>query len=333
MSIERTSNSRWKVRYRTGGRGSPRLSKTFDRKADAELFESEMKRRKAFGELATLGARRQTLDELARDWWELYAEPNLAEHTLAKYRRLLANHVLPRLGGIKVGEITPEVLARFRADLEREGVGRDSVRVSLVVIQSIYRRAVEWGRLTANPAKAVRKPSGRRERAVRPMSPAAVEAIRAELGAGDATLVSLLAYAGLRCPEEALALEWRHVGERTILVEQRNLDGRIVPGQKVRGAGPRTVDLAAPLKQDLAAWRLRCGRPADGELVFPRFDGGLWRRHDWNNWRAACGHRRSSERASTTHRRTTCDTHSRRCKFAPGCRCQSLPSSSATRRR
>ena len=72
-----------------------------------------MKRRKAFGELATLGARRQTLGELARDWWELYAEPNLAEHTLAKYRRLLANHVLPRLGGIKVGEITPEVLARF----------------------------------------------------------------------------------------------------------------------------------------------------------------------------------------------------------------------------
>jgi site-specific recombinase XerC len=51
-------------------------------------------------------------------------------------------------------------------DHKREGVGRDSVRVSLVLIQSIYRRAVEWGRLTANPAKAVRKPSGRRERTI-----------------------------------------------------------------------------------------------------------------------------------------------------------------------
>jgi integrase len=153
------------------------------------------------------------------------------------------------------------------------------------VVQSIYRRAVEWGRLTSNPAKAVRKPSGRRERAIRPLSPVAVEAVRGELPDGDATLVSLLAYAGLRCPEEALALEWEHVGERTILVEQRNIDGKIVPGQKVRGAGPRTVDLAPPLKQDLAAWRLRCGRPDDGALVFPRHDGKPWRRHDWNNWR------------------------------------------------
>lgn len=86
----------------------------------------------------------------------------------------------------------------------------------------------------------------------------------------DATLVSVIAYAGLRCPEEALALEWRHVGGRTLLVEQRNIDGEIVAGQKVRGASPRSVELAAPLRQDLAGWRLACGRPADSQLVFPR---------------------------------------------------------------
>jgi integrase len=35
---------------------------------------------------------------------------------------------------------------------------------------------------------------------------------------GDATLVCLLAYAGLR-PGEGLALEWRHIRERRMLVE------------------------------------------------------------------------------------------------------------------
>ena len=186
---------------------------------------------------------------------------------------------------MKVAEVTPEVVARFRAELEREGVGRDTVRTSLVVLQSIYRHGVEWGRAVHNPAMAVRKPSGKRVRAVRPYSPREVEALRAELPVGDATLVAVVAYAGLRSPEEVLALEWGHVGERTLLVEQRNIDGRIVAGQKVRAAGPRSVDLTPPLRQDLAAWRLRCGRPSDSALVFPRFDGEPWRRHDWQNWR------------------------------------------------
>jgi integrase len=35
----------------------------------------------------------------------------------------------------------------------------------------------------------------------------------------DATLVCVLAFAGLR-PGEALALEWRHIRERTILVDR-----------------------------------------------------------------------------------------------------------------
>ena len=38
-------------------------------------------------------------------------------------------------------------------------------------------------------------------------------------GPRDATLISVLAYAGLR-PGEALALQWRDVREQTILIER-----------------------------------------------------------------------------------------------------------------
>jgi hypothetical protein len=54
-----------------------------------------------------------------------------------------------------------------------------------------------------------------------------------------ATMVSLIACQGLRSPEELLAIEVRHVRVRTLLVEQRNTDGQIVAGQKVRGFHPR----------------------------------------------------------------------------------------------
>lgn len=94
-------------------------------------------------------------------------------------------------------------------------------------------------------------------------------------------LISLIAYSGLRAPEELLALEWRHVGRQTILVEH-NEDGEIVVGQKVRARPPRAVDLVAPLRQDLTEWRMASGRPAASSLVFPRADGAPWRRHDYN---------------------------------------------------
>ncbi len=133
-----------------------------------------------------------------------------------------------------------------------------------------------------------------------PFSPRQVERIRGELDLGAATLVSVVAYAGLRCPEELLALEWRHVRERTLLVEQRNLDGKIATGQKVKGTGPRAVDLVGALRQDLRTWRLACGRPGESRLVFARKDGLPWRRHDWNNWRRRVW-RPALERAEVAH--------------------------------
>lgn len=72
------------------------------------------------------------------------------------------------------------------------------------------------------------------------------------------------AYAGLRIPQEVLALEWSHVRERTLLVDQRNIDGQIIPGQKVRHFRGRVVDLVGPLRQDQAAFRSRVVMAAPG---------------------------------------------------------------------
>jgi integrase len=40
-----------------------------------------------------------------------------------------------------------------------------------------------------------------------------------------------------------------------------------------------------PLAQDLAEWRIACGRPDDEALVFPAFDGRYWREDTYRNWR------------------------------------------------
>ena len=107
------------------------------------------------------------------------------------------------------------MINRFRLELEADGVGPASVRKTLALLQGVLQRACEWGRIAANPAVAVRKPSAAARGRWRRWRPRRVEAIRAWLLARrrlrDATLVSVLAYAGLR-PGEALALTGRTCG-------------------------------------------------------------------------------------------------------------------------
>jgi integrase len=140
----------------------------------------------------------------------------------------------------------------------------------MVLLQPIFSIAIEWGEASTNPVSVVRKPRQGRRKAVRPLPPEDVKRIRADmLGRNDhrsATLVSVLAYAGLR-PGEALALQWRHVRERTLLVEQTVSDGGLTL-QKT-GRVYRTVDLLHALADDLLEWnpaphprRRSCSRAA-----------------------------------------------------------------------
>jgi hypothetical protein len=41
--------------------------------------------------------------------------------------------------------VNAEVVADFRARLEAAGVGRHSVRQSMVVLQAMYEQAIRWG--------------------------------------------------------------------------------------------------------------------------------------------------------------------------------------------
>ena len=272
----------WRVRWRDGG---VLKSRDFDRKRDADAFETEVRRQAQLGDLQMLDAGKQHLDEMAREWWSTYAEPNLAPKTRVMYASLWDRYVLPRLGGLELRRISPAVVEAFQAELRREKVGEPTILKTLTLLQGILQRAVVWGRIRTNPVAPVRKPVQRRKHAVRPIAPATVEQIRRKLISGrrirDATLVSVLAYGGLR-PGEALALRWGDIGERTILVERAAALGDL---KETKTGQTRSVRLLDPLASDLREWSMKSGRPADDALVFPRFDGGVWKEEDWRNWR------------------------------------------------
>ena len=181
-------------------------------------------------------------------------------------------HLLPKLGDYELRAITPTLIEDVRAEFDRDHVGIQTQRKTLMLLQGILTRAVVPGLISANPVAAVTKPRQPPTRGPEPLPPLTIERMRAQLSQRDATLISMLAYAGLR-PDEATHARWRDLSDRTLHVHASKTER------------PRTIRLLPPLAQDLAEWRLASGRPNATELIFPTHDGDEWKLHDWQNWR------------------------------------------------
>jgi integrase len=283
--IERPDGSiAWRVRWRDGGRGTRSRTRTFDRKRDATMFEDELRRRRRLGDLGIVIGSQETLDEYVAQTWVRTHAPTLAPSTAKVYVSLYDFHISPSLGSLKLAELTPEVIARWQAERIAVGAGKAALRKAMTLLGSILQLALESERIGRNPVRLVRKARQPAKSEVRPLAPATVEAMRAASNHRDATLISVLAYAGLR-PQEALLLRWRDVGARTLVINAPKT------GQR------RSVKLLKPLIEDLEAWQRAQGSPGPDALVFPGHDGQPWRSDAYKGWsrKAARGRKRTGE--------------------------------------
>lgn len=212
MSVERVQRKGgevvWRVRWRDA-RGRNR-SRVLGRRADAVVFDAEVRRRKRTGELAALDGGRETLDEYVAGTWASAHAVHLAASTRTLYADTYDRHIAPHLGELRLQDIRSETIAHWQADLVAAGVGKVTVKKAITLLGNILQRAAEGGRIASNPQRVVRKVRVPRSPEVSPLPPSAIEAMRQASSHRDATLISVLAYAGLR-PQEALSLRWSHV--------------------------------------------------------------------------------------------------------------------------
>lgn len=279
----------YKVRWRQGGRnrakvfsparlGGPRKARRL-----ADAWDVKMAELAATGDFASLDRGTSTLLEYEVRWWERYATQRLAPATLESYATILDLYILPRFGHWQLRDIQPGDIEDWIVAMRKAGRGAPTVRRACVVLQGILKHAVRDREIDSNPVAQVDKPRAPRKRKPIIVPPEGVEAIRAHLltagQPGDATLVSLLAYAGPRPESEGIALDWTAVGKRSITLDATKKHGH-----------ERTFALLQPLAADLADWRRARGHRLRG-LVFPFAgghvapDGRPWSGDDWDNWR------------------------------------------------
>lgn len=262
-TVENGTGRKYRVRWREGGR---LRSRSFDRKREADDFDAEQRRRRQRG--GVIPGQNRTLVADYAERWLREKRREVTRATIENYAVQFELRVGPMLGGFTLHELSPRVLRDFIQRLQEAGTPPPTIQKTCTALGAMLQRATEDGLVEANAMRSVRKPSAPRSRTPDVISPATVENIRTHLQLRDATLVSVLAYAGLRPESEAVTLRWTQVGDRALDVHASKT-GRA-----------RQVRVLTPLAEDLAAWRKQS---RGNGLVFPHGPGG-WSRDDWRNW-------------------------------------------------
>ncbi len=227
-TIERRGNYQWRARIRKDGH--PKLSRTFDTRADAEKWARAIEREIDTGQfIPRTEAESTTFDTFAETYkTEVLADKRSATKLMSDLRPLVAH-----FGSYHLIAITPSMIAKFR-DQRLKSVSGARVRKEIGLLSRMLKTAqIDYGIHLphGNPTQLVRLPpdSKARERRV---SNAEIEAI---IGATESTILPstvLLAVETAMRLGEIANLEWQHIDLRqrvAHLPQTKNGTARDVP--------------------------------------------------------------------------------------------------------
>jgi len=252
--------ARYDVRWRVNGRPS---TKTFRRRADAEVFKRKVESAEVAGVTIDLRAGAEPFAEFAERWLATRRRRDgapLAIRTRDLYRSIFDCHLLPAFGAIPLAKVTRDDVRTWwatTADKVSPTVAARSYRV----LSAIYTTALEDGKVQATPCAI--KGGGQEHTAERPLlSPSQVLDVAERIEPRYRAMVVLAGLGGLRLGE-LLYLQRRHIDllHGTVTVEGQLVDrpnGDRVRTDPKSKAGKRVVSVdpttSAALEAQLATW-------------------------------------------------------------------------------
>lgn len=258
MSIIKKPSGRYAVRYREGGR---QREQTFDRKGDAERWETDLKRRRQLGTaLATEVLDRpsaMTLDQFITGPWRTHALTNLDTGSRAKYGWALEKHCAELLDQ-PLAALSVPVLAEHQRRMLDRGASANTIREVFMYLASVLQVAVEAGHIQGNPARGIRKARKHVRAEKQALTPRELEALLAGMTGRDKTIAILGGRLGLR-PAEIVLARWDMV-----------VDGELHIGAqdtKRNAAKFRAIKLDCYTAQELRVWQVESGGRGSDPIV------------------------------------------------------------------
>ena len=196
--------------------------------------------------------------------WLQEVERSLAPKTFRRYRELIEHHIVPEVGRIKLGKLTPHDVTMMMRRKQDIGLAPRTIHHMRAVLRRALNVGIRRGELHRNAA-ALAEPVKVADHDVALMPPREAQDILAAFRDHPLEpLVAIALWTGLR-QGEILGLRWRDVDveRRTITVagSLQRLGGewRLLPPKTRRSA--RTIAMPAPLAPVLTAHRDRQNQP------------------------------------------------------------------------
>jgi integrase len=288
---------RWRVRYEDVDRRE--RSRSFDRRADADAFKTEVDAALRHGTYHDPDAGRISLRKYAEEWLKAQTFDAVTREAVESRLRL---HIFPGLGGKRLDELAarPSLIKAWMAGLD---LAPSTVAKVFTHLNTIMLAAALDGRVRVNPCAGLsRHLPQKTDRHLRPWTPEQAARVRGALPPRLAAIVDAGKGLGLR-QSEIFGLA---VGEIDFLRRQVHVrqQVKLVAGRPVfappKGLKERHVPLAAPTANALAAhlaafpavpvtlpWhepknRQRHGRPHAAALLFVTTTGRPLHRNSFN---------------------------------------------------
>jgi integrase len=241
-------------------------AKTQDRKL-AEQFL--IRRKKEVYEFQRLGLKRDS-DRLFRDFskefLERYSEPN--KKSWRSSDAVSIKHLNEFFGAIELSKLTQEMIESYIAYRRRQKIqdrgcfpAPASINRELSCLRTLLTKAVEWGKLKANPCAKVRKLKENNQRA-RFLTKPEIERLLSVCQGKLRLAISILINTGMR-KGELLGLKWVDL----------DFDRSLITLLNTKNGKPRHIPMNDVVKQAFLQIRLKKGISS---LVFPGSKGKMW---------------------------------------------------------
>ena len=289
-AVDRLPSGRWRARFTTpDGR---RLTATRATKREADAWLAGHTTDIGRGVWVDPDRGRVTLAEYAGRWID--QRHDLRPRTADDYRDIIRVHIVPTLGAIQLGRLTPADVRAWNARLAGKVPGR--ARKAYRLLRTILNTAVADELIVRNPCRV--RGAGQDRSAERPIATVAQVAALADAVDGRLrALVLLAAWCGLR-RAELLALRRMDIDllHATVRVERSMhtlRDNSVGIGPPKTAAGRRIVAVPPHIVADLDAHLARYTGPDPDALVFTEPRGGPLRLYTveraWRRARQAAG--------------------------------------------
>src|SRR6266496_2301001 len=220
----------------------------------------------------------------AGDLWLAQGQNDgLERSTLEQYRQHLEYHIKPLIGAVKLAELSPARIQKFRNDLLHGGRSRAMAKKAMSSLGALLAHAMSAGKVARNVVREQSRETRRQNRIDRRhdkrlqvgVDIPGKDDIRAMLAHAQGRwrpLIVTAIFTGLRA-SELRGLQWSDVdldaGELTV---RQRADRWGTIGSPKSHASKRAVPLAPMVVNALREWRLACPEGSAG-LVFPNTKG------------------------------------------------------------